>query len=72
MDLKHKGSDIPVSKRAEFRRAKAFGEVPIVKSKGKTSEELLDEKMQHFLKMYKKEHTPEFVEAVRALVQVNA
>ena len=37
LDLKHKGSDIPVSKRAEFRRAEAFGEVPIVKSKGKTS-----------------------------------
>jgi hypothetical protein len=72
LDLKHKGSDIPASKRAEFRRAKAFGEVPNVKSKGKASEEVIDEKMQHFLKMYKKQHTPKVVEAVRALVQANA
>ena len=29
LGLKHKGSDIPVSKRAEFRRAEAFGEVHV-------------------------------------------
>ena len=63
---------IPASKRAEFRRAEAFGEMPMVKSKGKITEDVLDEKMQYYLKMYKKQHTPEVVEAVRALVQVNA
>jgi hypothetical protein len=68
LDLKHKGS----SKRIEFRRAKAFGEVPNIKSKGKASEKVIDEKMQHFLKIYKKQHTPKVVEAVRTLVQANA
>jgi hypothetical protein len=72
LDLKHKGSDIPASKRAEFRRAEAFGEVPNVKSKGKASDEVIDEKMQHILKMYKNQHTPKVVEAVRTLVQANA
>jgi hypothetical protein len=70
--LKHKGCDIPASKRAEFRRAEAFGAVPLVKNKGKTTEDVLDEKMQHYLKMYKKQHTLEVVEAVSSLVQVNA
>jgi hypothetical protein len=72
LDKKNKDCDIPVAKRAEFRRAKAFGEVPKVKRKGKASEEVLDEKMQHYLQMYKKQHTPQVVEAVRALVKVNA
>jgi hypothetical protein len=73
LDLKHRGCDIPAaSKRAKFRRAEAFGDVPLVKNKGKTTEDVLDAKMQHYLKMYKKQHTPEVVEAVRSLVQVNA
>lgn len=72
LDKKNKDCDIPVAKRAEYRRAEAFGEVPTLKSKGKASEEDLNEKMQHYLQMYKKEHTPKAIEAVRALVQANA
>jgi hypothetical protein len=72
LDKKNKDCDIPVAKRAEFRRAEAFGEVPKIKSKGKASEEVLDEKMQHYLQMYKKQHTPQGIEAVRALVKANA
>ena len=36
----------------------AFGELPKLKSKGKATEEVLDEKMQFYLQMYKKQHTP--------------
>ena len=72
LDKKNKDCDIPVAKRAEYRRAEAFGEVPTLKSKRKASEEDLNEKMQHYLQMYKKEHTPKAIEAVRALVQANA
>jgi hypothetical protein len=72
LDKKNKDCNIPVAKRAEFRRAEAFGEVPKIKRKGKAFEEVLDEKMQHYLQMYKKQHTPQVVEAVRALVKVNA
>ena len=72
LDKKNKGCNIPVAKRAEHRRAEAFGEVPTLKSKSKAAEEDLNEKMQHYLQMYKKEHTPKVIEAVRALVQANA
>jgi hypothetical protein len=72
LDKKNKDCDIPAAKRAEFRRAEAFGEVPQIKSKGKASEEVLDKKMQHYLEMYKKQHTPQGIETVRALVKVNA
>jgi hypothetical protein len=72
LDKKNKDCGIPVAKRAEYRRAETFGEVPKIKRKGKASEEVLDEKMQHYLQMYKKQHTPQVVEAVRALVKVNA
>jgi hypothetical protein len=43
-----------------------------IKSKGKASEEVLDENMQHYLQMYKKQHTPHGIEVVRALVKANA
>jgi hypothetical protein len=72
LDEKSKDCNIPVAKRAEYRRAEAFGEVPKIKSKGKASDEVLEEKMQHYLQMYKKQHTPQGIEAVRALVKVNA
>ena len=49
-----------------------MGEGPTLKSKGKASEEDLNEKMQHYLQMYKKEHTPKVIGAVRALVKANA
>jgi hypothetical protein len=69
---KNIGCDIPVAKRAEYRRAEAFGEVPKIKSKGKANEAVLNEKMQHYLQMYKKQHTSQEIEAVRAVVEVNA
>jgi hypothetical protein len=72
LDKKSKDCNILVAKRAEYRRVEAFGEVPKIKSKGKASEEVLEEKMQHYLKMYKKQHTPQEIEAVHALVKVNA
>jgi hypothetical protein len=72
LDKKNKDCDILIAKHTEFRRAEAFGEVPKIKSKGKASEEVLDEKMQYYLQMYKKQHTPQGIEAVRALVKANA
>jgi hypothetical protein len=64
---KNNGCNIPVAKRAEYRRAEAFGEVPKTKSKGKANEEILNEKMQHYLQMYKMQHTPRAIEAVHAV-----
>jgi hypothetical protein len=71
LDKKNKDCDIPVAKRTEYRRAEAFGEVPKFKSKGKTNEEVPNEKMHHYLQMCKKQHTPQTIEAVHALVDVN-
>ena len=59
MDKKNRGCDIPTAKHAGYRRAEAFGELPKVKSKGKPTEEVLNEKMQYYLQMYKKQHTPQ-------------
>ena len=72
LDKKNKGSDIPTAKRAEYRRAEAFGELPNIKSKGKATDEVLNEKMQFYLQMYDKQHTPQTREAIRALVEANA
>jgi hypothetical protein len=72
LDKKSKDCNIPVAKRAEYMQAEAFGEVPKIKSKGKAFDEVLEEKMQHYLQMYKKQHTLQGIEAVRALVKVNA
>ena len=70
--VKTKDCDIPAAKRAEFRRAEAFGEVPKITSKAKATEEVVNEKMQFYLQMYtKQQHTPQTVEAIRALVEVN-
>jgi hypothetical protein len=72
LDKKNKDCNIPVAKRTEYRWTEAFGDVLKIKSKGKVSEEVLDEKMQHYLQMYKKQHRPQVVEAVHTLVKVNA
>jgi hypothetical protein len=72
LEKKSKECNISVAKRAEYRRAEAFGEAPKIKNKGKASEEVLEEKMQHYLQMYKKQHTHQGIEAVCALVKVNA
>jgi hypothetical protein len=72
LDKKCKDSDIPVAKRAEYRKAQLFGKVPNFKSKGKASEDVLNKKMNHYLQMYKKQHTPLVIQAVRDLVEINA
>jgi hypothetical protein len=72
LDKKNKDCDLPVAKRVECRRTEKFGDVPKIKSKGKTSDKVLDEKMQHYMQMFKKQHTPRVIEVVRALVKVNA
>jgi hypothetical protein len=72
LDKKNNGCDIPVAKRAEYRWAEAFGEVLKTKSKEKANEEVLNEKMQHYLQKYKQQQTPQAIEAVRAIVKVNA
>jgi hypothetical protein len=71
LDKKNKDYDIPVAKRAEYRGGGFWGGSKD-QEKGKSSEEVLDEKMQHYLQMYKKQHTTQGIEAVRALVKVNA
>jgi hypothetical protein len=72
LDKKNNDCDIPVAKRAEYRRTDASEEVPKIKSKGKANEEVLNEKTQHYLQMYKKEHTPHAIETVHTLGEVNA
>ena len=56
----------------QFRRAEAFGEIPKLKSKEKATDEAIEEKMEVFLQLYKKQRTPQVLEAVRELVVSNA
>ena len=72
LDKKNKDCDIPGAKRAEFRRAEAFGEIPQLKSKERVTEEAIQEKMESYLQMYKKQRTPQVMEAFRDLVVTNA
>jgi hypothetical protein len=37
----------------------AFGKVPKIKSKGKANEAVLNEKMQYYLQIYKKQPSPQ-------------
>jgi hypothetical protein len=50
----------------------AFGKVPKIKSKGKANKAVLNEKMQHYLRIYKKQPSPQAIEAVHVVVEVNA
>ena len=72
LDKKNKDCGIPAAKRAEFRRAESFGEIPKIKSKEKATDEVIEEKMQCYLQMYKKQRTPQVMEAFRDLVVSNA
>ena len=72
LDKKNKDCGIPVTKRAEFRRAETFGEIPKLKSKEKVTDEVIEEKMQFYLQMYKKQRTPQLMEAFRELGVSNA
>jgi hypothetical protein len=45
LDKKNKDCDIPTARRAEYRQADAFGEVPKIRSKEKATEEVLNKKM---------------------------
>jgi len=71
LDKKNKDCGIPAAKRAEFRRAATFGEIPKLKSKEKVTDEVIEEKMQFYLQMYKKQRTPQVLEAFRELVVSN-
>ena len=57
MDKKNKDCVIPAAKRAEFRRAEAFGEIPKLKSKEKATDEAIEEKMHFFAVVQEAAHT---------------
>ncbi|CAM0909000.1 unnamed protein product [Alopecurus aequalis] len=71
LEKKNKDCSIPAAKRAEYRLAEAFGDVPKEKISKKHSEEEVQEKMKPYLKMCKKPVTPVIMQAVRELVQAN-
>ena len=58
LDKKNKDCVILAAKRAEFRRAEAFGEIPKLKSKEKATDEAIKKNMQVYLQLYKKQGTP--------------
>ena len=62
---------LPSAKRAEYRLAEAYGELPKGMTSKKASEEEVQEKMKPYLWMYKKPLTPTAVQAIRALVEIN-
>lgn len=76
LDKKNKSCNIPIAKRAEFRRAETFGELPKKKiSKEKISkkptEEDVQEKMKIYMRMSKKPTTLTATQAIRELVEPN-
>uniref|UniRef100_A0A3B6UAA8 Uncharacterized protein n=1 Tax=Triticum aestivum TaxID=4565 RepID=A0A3B6UAA8_WHEAT len=71
LDKKNKNCNIPIAKRAEYRLAEAYGELPKGMTSKKATEEEVQEKMKPYLQMYKKPPTPMAVQAIRALVEVN-
>ncbi|KAF7060544.1 hypothetical protein CFC21_067330 [Triticum aestivum] len=71
MDKKNKSCNIQTAKRAEYRLAEAFGELPKGMTSKKVTEEDVQEKMKTYLQMYKKPLTSTAIQAIRALVEVN-
>ena len=71
LDKKNKSCNIPTAKRAEYRLAEAFGELPKGTTSKKVTEEDVQEKMKSYLRMYKKPLTSTAIQAIRALVEVN-
>ena len=54
LDKKNRNNNIPTAKRAEYRLAEAYGELPKGMKSKKGSEEDVQEKMNSYLRMYKK------------------
>uniref|UniRef100_A0A8R7TBN5 Uncharacterized protein n=1 Tax=Triticum urartu TaxID=4572 RepID=A0A8R7TBN5_TRIUA len=54
LDKKNRNCDIPAAKRAEYRLVEAYGELPKGMTSKKGSEEYVQEKMNSYLRMYKK------------------
>ena len=71
LDKKNKSCNIPTAKRAEYRLAEAYGELPKGMASKKGSEEDVQEKMNSYLRMYKKPPTSTAIQAIRALVEAN-
>ena len=71
MEEKNKECTIPTAKRAEYRLAEAFGELPKDTSSKTSSEEEVQERMKPFLRMCKQPPSPTALQAIRELVQVN-
>uniref|UniRef100_A0A453ADB2 CCHC-type domain-containing protein n=1 Tax=Aegilops tauschii subsp. strangulata TaxID=200361 RepID=A0A453ADB2_AEGTS len=71
LDKKNRNGNIPTAKRAEYRLAEAYGEPPKGMTSKKGSEEDVQEKMNSYLRMYKKPLTPTSIQAIRALVEAN-
>lgn len=71
LDQKNKNCNIPTAMRAEHRLAEAYGDLPKATTSKKATEADLEEKIQSYLRMYKKPPTPVAMQAIRALVEVN-
>ena len=71
LDKKNRNCNIPTAKRAEYRLTEAYGELPKGMTSKKGSEEDVQEKMNSYLRMYKKPLTPTSIQAIHALVEAN-
>ena len=71
LDKKNKDCNIPTAKRAEYRLAEAFGELPKDAISKKGSEEEVQEKMNSYARLCKQPASPTALQAIRELVQVN-
>ena len=71
LDKKNKNCSIPIAKRAEYRLAEAFGELPKDAFSKKGSEEDVQEKMKPYLQMCKQPVSSMALQAIHELVQVN-
>ena len=71
LDKKNRNNNIPTAKRAEYRLAEAYGELPKGMKSKKGFEKDVQEKMNSYLRMYKKPPMPTATQAIRALVEAN-
>ena len=71
LEKKNRSCNIPTAKRAEYRLAEAYGELPKGMASQKGFEEDVQEKMNSYLRMYKKPPTSTAIQAIRALVEAN-
>ena len=71
LDKKNKHCSIPIAKRAEYRLAESFGELPKDSIPKKGSEEDVQEKMKPLLRLCKKPASPMATQAIRELVLAN-